>query len=307
MRTQYINSRYLSIAFKQESLYNTWLHLSMAGKKSSLGTATRTVAYGKCQLMSAKSVSPLVPSTQQTTSTLLSLRLSFFVAEYAVRQKDWIKRYWSRYSNDHRTDWNWNSSPFSSYRLFQPFLCCEKIKNVTVSSLHLKYISFLIGAQGRNSIVHIKLLSELHVCLSAQSLPLDLQRVVEDACERCCVELHLPVGSWEDFELMKPCPDSGKGNNVQSASEVSQELKDMQPTNINSLNEKLHVHNSCTISTSISISNPTYWSNFVPGFTLMTEMGEATLRVYSTNLIVAIIAKLIHYMLGWWQLLSWSS
>lgn len=75
--------------------------------------------------------------------------------------------------------------PFSSYRLVQPFLCSEKIKNITVSSLHIQYISFLTEAQGRNSLVprglHIvdtlKLLSELPVCFSVQSLPLHLQRV----------------------------------------------------------------------------------------------------------------------------------
>lgn len=65
----------------------------MDEKNLSLGTATHTVAYGKCQLISAKSFSPLVPNIQKNTSTLLSLLLSFTVAVYTVRQKDWIKRY----------------------------------------------------------------------------------------------------------------------------------------------------------------------------------------------------------------------
>lgn len=69
-------------------------------------------------------------------------------------------------------------------RLFQSFLCSEKIKNVTVLSLHIQYIFFLTEAQGRNSIipdgVHLldtlKLLFELPVCFSIQSLPSHLQR-----------------------------------------------------------------------------------------------------------------------------------
>lgn len=69
-------------------------------------------------------------------------------------------------------------------RLFQPFLCSEIIKNITVSSLHIQYISLLTDAQGSNSIIPeglhlvdtLKLLFELPVCFSVQSLPFHLQR-----------------------------------------------------------------------------------------------------------------------------------
>ncbi len=64
------------------------------------------------------------------------------------------------------------------------FLCSEKIKNITVSSLHIQYILFLTEAQGPKLIIPgglrvvdtLKLSFELPVFFSVQSMPFHLQR-----------------------------------------------------------------------------------------------------------------------------------
>lgn len=58
------------------------------------------------------------------------------------------------------------------------------------------------------------------------------------------------------------------------------------------------MHNSCTVSTSISIPNHTYLYDYMPDFLFTTEILDVILRLHSANLVVAIMSKGMGYMLG---------
>lgn len=160
-----------------------------------------TVAYGKCQLISAQSLSTSVPNAAHYIYTVKLTLLSFSVANlYTVRQKDWIKRYQSKYSNDHKTDWNLNSSPSSSYGLVQPFFPVRrrvKLRTSTVSSLRVPvYVVCprstgreLDSAAGRHVAAAFKALTWSYLCVPRRTVTAVsfTKREVEGMCERCCV------------------------------------------------------------------------------------------------------------------------
>lgn len=88
---------------------------------------------------------------------------------------------------------------------------------------------------------------------------------------------------------MKPSPDSMLLYSTTTSQETSSWY--------NSLNEILY-YALCP--------QPTLHNVLTIGLVFPTEILDVILMLHSTNLVVAIISKVIGYMLGYWQLLPWS-